>query len=211
MARDGVWRTEVPKAIPTNTVNLTGASRADLAVRCQDDATITVANTVVANVYADSTLPSDTSVSPFNGGNTWKSNRPTYLRDLRDVPNNQLNSETVRMGARTINGSKFDHMVPTFELPADKVQSWGLNGARQHPFHLHIYHIQADGTCGDYEDGEFYDVISENCQLRFDLNAATSSVFVGKTIMHCHVLEHEDQGAMGWLKVVNPTLMNHTQ
>jgi FtsP/CotA-like multicopper oxidase with cupredoxin domain len=205
MARDGVWRTEVPKAIPTNTVNLTGASRADLAVRCQGDATITVANTVVANVYADDALPSDTTVSPFDSGNTWMSNRPVYLRDLRDVPNNQLNTETVRMGARTINGSKFDMETPTFELPADKVQSWGLNGARQHPFHLHIYHIQADGTCGDYEDGEFYDVISENCQLRFDLNAATSSVFVGKTIMHCHVLEHEDQGAMGWLKVVNPT------
>ena len=108
------------------------------------------------------------------------------------------------MGARTINGSKFDHMVPTFELPADKVQAWGLNGARQHPFHLHIYHMQADGGCGDYEDGEFYDVISENCDLRFDLNAETSSVFAGKTIMHCHILEHEDQGAMGWLKVVGP-------
>jgi FtsP/CotA-like multicopper oxidase with cupredoxin domain len=202
LARDGVWRTEAPKAIPTNTINLTGASRADLAVRCSDDATIAVGNTPVANVYADGS--GNSSPNPFGPSGTWSAERPTYLQDLRDVPNNQLNTETVRMGARTINGSKFDHMVPTFELPADKVQSWGLNGARQHPFHLHIYHIQVDGGCGDYEDGEFYDVISENCDLRFNLNAGTSSVYAGKTIMHCHILEHEDQGAMGWLKVVGP-------
>jgi FtsP/CotA-like multicopper oxidase with cupredoxin domain len=202
LARDGVWRTTAPKAIPTNTINLTGASRADLAVRCSGDASITVANTPVASVFADGA--GNRAPNPFGPSGTWSADRPDYLRDLRDIPNNQLNTETVRMGARTINGSKFDHMVPTFELPADKVQSWGLNGARQHPFHLHIYHMQADGTCGEYEDGEFYDVISENCQLRFDLNAETSSVFSGKTIMHCHILEHEDQGAMGWLKVVGP-------
>jgi FtsP/CotA-like multicopper oxidase with cupredoxin domain len=206
LARDGVWRTTAPKAIPTNTVNLTGASRADLAVRCSGDATITVGNTAVANVYADgagSAYPNPFGTADGSIG-TWSADRPTYLRDLRDFGNNDVNTETVRMGARTINGSKFDAAVPTFELLADKVQVWGLNGARQHPFHLHVYHMQADGTCGEYEDGEFYDVISENCDLRFDLNAGSSTVYEGKTIMHCHVLEHEDQGAMGWLKVIAP-------
>jgi FtsP/CotA-like multicopper oxidase with cupredoxin domain len=202
LARDGVWRTTAPKAIPTNTIKLTGASRADLAVRCSGDATITVGNTPVANVFADGA--GNTAPNPFGPGGTWSADRPDYLRDLRDIPNNQLNTETVRMGARTINGSKFEMDIPTFELPADKVQAWGLNGARNHPFHLHVYHMQADGTCGEYEDGEFYDVISENCDLRFDLNAGTSTVYEGRTIMHCHILEHEDQGAMGWLNVVGP-------
>ena len=58
MARDGVWRTAAPMALVNNTISLTGASRADLAVRCSADSTITVGNTVVANIYADANLPS---------------------------------------------------------------------------------------------------------------------------------------------------------
>ena len=112
------------------------------------------------------------------------------------------NTETVRMGARTINGSKFEKAVPTFSVTADGVQEWTLKGATNHPFHLHIYHVQMDGACGEFEDGEYYDVVANNCTLRFDLNTATSNVYEGRTIMHCHILEHEDQGAMGWLEVL---------
>ena len=53
LARDGVWRTSAPKDLPTRTVNLTGASRADLAVRCSADSDIKVDNTTVANVLVD--------------------------------------------------------------------------------------------------------------------------------------------------------------
>jgi FtsP/CotA-like multicopper oxidase with cupredoxin domain len=198
MARDGVWRTTAPRAISNNTINLTGASRADIAVRCAGDATISVANTVVANVFADGA--GDAGPSPYDNGQPWSANRPSYLRDLRDdVPDN---TETVRMGARTINGSKFQHDIPTFELPADGLQAWSLNGARNHPFHLHVYHVQMDGACGNFEDGEYYDVVADNCSLLFDLDTRTSTIYAGRTIMHCHILEHEDQGAMGWLKVV---------
>jgi FtsP/CotA-like multicopper oxidase with cupredoxin domain len=198
LARDGVWRTTAPRAIANNTINLTGASRADIAVRCMGDATISVANTVVANVFADGT--GDTTVGPFDNGEPWSATRPDYLRDLRDdVPDN---TETVRMGARTINGSKFDHDVATFEVTPDGLQAWALNGARNHPFHLHVYHVQVDGGCGEFEDGEYYDVVAENCDLLFDLDTRTSTIYAGRTIMHCHILEHEDQGAMGWLKVL---------
>lgn len=200
MARDGVWRTEVPRSITTNSLVLTGASRADIAVRCSGDATISVGNTDVANVYADGVGATGPNPYDTDGASPWLSDRPAYLRDLRDEVVD--NTETVRMGARTINGSKFDHDVATFSVTADGLQEWGLNGAGQHPFHLHIYHVQADGDCGEYEDGEYYDVVSNNCTLRFDLDTATSNVYEGRTIMHCHVLEHEDQGAMGWLDVL---------
>jgi FtsP/CotA-like multicopper oxidase with cupredoxin domain len=198
MARDGVWRTTAPRAIANNTINLTGASRADIAVRCSGDATISVANSVVANIFADGS--GNTVVSPYDNGQPWSASRPDYLRDLRDeVPDN---TETVRMGARTINGSRFDHDVATFELTPDGLQAWSLNGARNHPFHLHVYHVQMDGTCGEFEDGEYYDVVSENCNMLFDLDTRTSTIYAGRTIMHCHILQHEDQGAMGWLKVL---------
>jgi len=106
------------------------------------------------------------------------------------------------MGARTVNGSKFDINVPTFTTVADGVQEWNVKGATNHPFHLHVYHFQAQENCGDYEAGEYYDTIAAACNIRFDLNPATSTVYEGKTIMHCHILDHEDQGAMGWMNVI---------
>lgn len=67
---------------------------------------------------------------------------------------------------------------------------------------MHIYHVQIDGSCADYEDGEYYDVVANNCNILFDLDETSSSVYEGRTIMHCHILEHEDQGAMGWTDVL---------
>jgi len=108
----------------------------------------------------------------------------------------------VNMGARTINGSKFDMNVPTFTIPTGQVQDWTIKGAGAHPFHLHVYHFQMNGACGSFEDGEYYDTLAGSpCSTRFDLNPTTSSVYDGTTAMHCHILDHEDQGAMGWSDV----------
>ena len=87
------------------------------------------------------------------------------------------------------------------------MQEWNIKGATNHPFHLHVYHFQALSGCGgDFEEGEYYDTMAGSCSVRFDLNAATSSPYEGRTIMHCHILEHEDQGAMTWMDVVGGTL-----
>ncbi len=210
MARDGVWRTEVPKVLTTNSLNLTGASRADLAVRCSTDSTIQVGATVVGHIYADGTADPLPNPWAADGTSTWLSQRPAYLRDLRGTT--PADTETINMGARTINGAKFDPNVPTFSLPAAGVEQFSLKGATNHPYHLHVYHVQIQGACGDYENGEYYDTVAANCTLRFDLSPATSTVYDGRTIMHCHILEHEDQGAMGWLDVIGglppPTFPN---
>lgn len=200
LARDGVWRTEVPKTLATNSITLTGASRADIAVRCVADSIINLGSETMAQVFVDGTA--DSSAHPYDtdGTSTWFSQRPSYLRDLRSEP--LAGTATIRMGARTINGSKFDKDVPNISLNADGVYEWSLRGATNHPFHLHIYHVQVNGSCGEFEDGEFYDVIASSCDIRFDLNPATTSVYDGRTIMHCHILAHEDQGAMGWLDVL---------
>ncbi len=200
MARDGVWRTVTPKALPENTIELTGASRADLAVRCSADSTITVDNTVVANIYADgvSTKP---DVGPYSNGATggaWSALRPSYLQDLRaETPNF---TRKISMGARSINGDKYDEYVPAFNIEPG-IQEWNIKGATNHPFHLHVYHQQVQGDCGSggaFEDGEWYDTIAGSCLVRFDTNPQTTTAYDGRTIMHCHILEHEDQGAMIW-------------
>jgi FtsP/CotA-like multicopper oxidase with cupredoxin domain len=199
LARDGVWRTSAPKDLTTDSMKLTGASRVDIAVRASSDFSIKVGKKTVANVIVSGVA--DTSVHPYaeDGVSMWSAKRPDYLRDLRGITD--VNKETISMGARTINGGKFDHDVPAFTLSADKTQEWTLKGANMHPFHLHIYHMQMIGDTGEYEDGEYYDTIAANSVIRFDLNAQTSTVYSGTTIMHCHILDHEDQGAMTWADV----------
>ncbi len=203
MARDGVWRTEVPKALPDGKVTLTGASRADLAVRCNADSTITVGGVQVANVLVDTSVAADPGPSPYASSGTtetWPSARPAYLRDLRNEIDN-IETQTIRMGARTILGRKFDELEPNLikDSTPGLIQEWSINGATNHPFHLHIYHVQVQGDCGPYEDGEYYDVIAGNCDLRFDMSP--SEAYEGRTIFHCHILQHEDQGAMAWMQV----------
>jgi FtsP/CotA-like multicopper oxidase with cupredoxin domain len=202
MARDGVWRTVAPLALAGNTIELTGASRADLAVRCSNDSTITVDNTVVANIFADPNLPADLTVGPYSDGatgTTWSAIRPGYLRDLRGEAADD--ARKISMGARTVNGEKFDAFIPSFNIDVPGIQEWNIKGATNHPFHLHVYHYQMQGACGSggaFEDGEYYDTIAGSCLVRFDTDPTTTTAYDGRTIMHCHILEHEDQGAMIW-------------
>ena len=69
MARDGVWRTEVPKLLPTNSISLTGASRADLAVNCTANSNISVGGLQVASINVDQGN-ADSGPSPFNAEDT---------------------------------------------------------------------------------------------------------------------------------------------
>jgi FtsP/CotA-like multicopper oxidase with cupredoxin domain len=202
LARDGVWRTEAPLVLSNNSIDITGASRADLAVRCSADSILNVNNTTVANIFADANLPANSTVGPWDGGatgGTWSAVRPAYLRDLRGETD--VETRSVNMGARTISGSKWDPDVPNFSIPAGSVQELTIKGATQHPYHQHVYHMQMQGACGAFEDGEYYDTIAGSCSARFDLSGA-SSVYDGKAVMHCHILSHEDQGAMGWMDII---------
>jgi len=160
-----------------------------------------VGSSQVASIIVDNQAP-DIAPSPFNENDTtWLSDRPNYLQDLRaDTPDHQ---DTINMGARTVAGRKWDHAVPNFTLNTNGVQEFNLKGATNHPFHLHVYHVQVQGNCGDFEDGEYYDVVAGNCTIRFNLTPETA--YEGRTVMHCHILEHEDQGAMGWADVLGGT------
>ena len=196
LARDGVWRTLIPGSLTNNKIELTGASRADFAVRVTGTSWIKIDNTTVANISTSGTPNPLPHPYAADGVSTWSAIRPPYLRDLRTE--NNVHNQDVSMGARTINAVKFNHMVPTFTLPAGQVQNFNLSGANMHPFHMHVYHVQAQQSANGFEAGEYYDVVAASMNLRFDLNNTTSSVFNGMTILHCHILDHEDRGAMGW-------------
>jgi hypothetical protein len=188
LARDGVWRTDGPKELTTKSIKLTAASRADFAVRCTADSTLKVGNQVVANIVADSSLPLIGGSAPFDYN--WKVDpRPNYLRDLWNEP--AVSIDPMSLGARRINGELFDEHFPLYSWDCNSgIHELSLS-ANAHPFHMHVDHVQTMGCGGDYEDGERYDTVQGNCQVRFELDSSFSPT--GPYILHCHILEHEGE------------------
>ena len=107
------------------------------------------------------------------------------------------------MTAAQINGNSFDPEVSlagTWDY--DSIQEWTISNSGAHPYHLHVYHMQAVGSgCdgGVHDQGEYYDTISapSNCVVRFHMID-----YGGSVMMHCHVLKHEDNGSMTWVDVI---------
>jgi hypothetical protein len=151
---------------------------------------------------------SSSGPSPYdNGATSWEprsSVSPThYLADMRSmVPHGYL---SFSLSAAHINGQSWDPETPYDVLEFDKFYEVEMSDSGAHPlFHLHVYHMQVvtPGGCQDHEEGQFYDTISARgtCTVRI----STRDIGVGgRTVYNCHVLAHEDHGAMGWVHVQN--------
>lgn len=197
VAHDGVFRSRVPSE-PIQAYSLTGASRVDLAVKCTGagrSALLSYAGTKLA--FFNVTSGPATRASPFDlQGNSWAPVRPYYLKDLTSAEVD--NHYSVRLSSSQVNGKHWDPNVPLTDIPFDTVQEWNLLSAYSHPFHMHLYHVQvvSPSGCGSHEYGEWYDTVGADCTVRF------RAADIGeRCILHCHVLAHEDMGAMGWVNV----------
>lgn len=81
----------------------------------------------------------------------------------------------------------------------------GATGA--HPYHQHIWHFQVTdlngAEAGDPEImrvGEWRDVVPAPAPLGVTIRTNTVD-FTGETILHCHILQHEDRGMMGLYEI----------
>jgi len=105
--------------------------------------------------------------------------------------------------AFSINGRTFDHERVDVRTRLDDVEIWEIvNGTgMDHPMHLHTYPFQVLSRNGTRESRTAWkDVVNVETQGRVEL-AVPLSDFGGKTVYHCHIVEHEDLGMMGVLEV----------
>ncbi|OFI38197.1 copper oxidase [Arthrobacter sp. SW1] len=103
----------------------------------------------------------------------------------------------------TINGRRFNPARTDIAAAAGSVEEWTLlnNTPMDHPFHLHVWPMQPVE-----EDGlplgtvRFQDVVNvpsgRSVKVRISFND-----FTGRTVYHCHILDHEDLGMMGVIEV----------
>lgn len=204
VAYDGVWRSQVPRLSTVSSFQLTGSSRADLAIRCSQSSGIwyDVKNTRgTPIVQLDVSGSGSSSPSPYadeGTGSQWVPTRPTYLEN--NLPSAGSNTYSISMSGAQINGQSWDAANSITSFPYNSLQQWSVSGSGAHPFHLHLYHMQiaSSGGCGTmFEEGQYYDTLSTTtCVVRF-----RTVDIGGRMVMHCHVLGHEDNGAMVWADV----------
>ena len=191
IAYDGVYTSKVPLESITGIGNvITGASRIDLAVKCDGPlAYLKYSGKLIAEIKISATS-GDESYTPFcNGGGTWTPRSPHHPTTLQDVAIDPGNTFPIGMTASQINGAVWDPVNPLVERPFDSVQEWTLSGTNAHPYHQHLYHMQPQQDCGHHKQYEWYDTIaaSGDCVVRFHM-----ADIGGRCVFHCHVLSHED-------------------
>lgn len=103
-----------------------------------------------------------------------------------------------------INGRAFDHQRVDTQVKLGSVEDWVIinKAGMDHPFHLHTNAFQVVSRNGQPEPlSAWQDVVNvppyETVRIRIPFRD-----FAGKTVYHCHILDHEDQGMMGIVEMV---------
>lgn len=121
-------------------------------------------------------------------------------RDLREASVDRARTVTLAMGmgmSFTIDGRAFDGARIDHEVEQGTVEEWTLRNTSTmaHPFHLHTWPMQLmnDDRKGPVDVRDVVDVpAGEEVTVRIAFDHHS-----GRTVYHCHILDHEDLGMMG--------------
>jgi len=209
VASDGIWHSVVPfddePPVTNYSFQMTGSSRGDFAIRCNSYSLESINILFGGKLTAIINIKSGTTTSNLRNNDDeligrWVPNRPASIRSMisEQVPEqNILNIEVTR---DSINGKIWDPDVPLQSLAFNEVYQFELPNTQNHPFHIHLYHMQVmtPNGCGPHLEGEFYDTISAAgpCTVRF-----LTADFGQRLVVHCHVMFHSDLGSMAWFDV----------
>lgn len=135
---------------------------------------------------------------------------PTQLLPVSSLPEPQTVREfTLNHGMHQgmvflINGKAYEHNRIDTQVPVGTTEDWIITntGTMAHPFHVHVNKFQVISSNNQPAPyAAWKDVVSvspgESVRIRIPFRDYT-----GKTVYHCHILDHEDLGMMGILEIV---------
>ena len=147
--------------------------------------------------------------------------RPPYVMDLQSVTADETFAMSLAGGEGapcTFQDGAGNTQCMTYEsneaymyMSAEKVQEWSVS-VNNHPLHIHINPYQVISVTGNgnpdlanwHQPGDWYDTFLGSGTVRF-----RTDTFLGKVVMHCHLLEHEDEGCMAVAMII-PNATNLT-
>lgn len=134
------------------------------------------------------------------------------MRDLKDIPDPGANNRTFTL-KNSDDPKNLIYTINDHVFRADRieritlgsVEQWALKSSRgTHPFHIHVNPFQVQVA---YPDGSNPWVWRDTLFIAPNRPATIRSRFVGftgKTVLHCHNLQHEDQGMMQAICIEDP-------
>ena len=135
-------------------------------------------------------------------------------RELRSTTPDRTRTLTLAMGGMggmggsgarsfTIDGRSFDPTRIDQHVTAGTIEEWTIfnTSPMDHPFHLHVWPMQilrvGSETIGP---AVWQDVVNVPAQNSTTVRIAFDDI-TGTTVFHCHILDHEDLGMMGLIRV----------
>lgn len=167
------------------------------------------------NAYYSDTLQSLLTVEIAGSGD--EMNIPTDLPPrapelIKDVSEDELMGQRetdfliATKDGRTqfmVNGEEFAHNRVNETLLLDSADQWRIKGGMQgHPYHIHINPFQVWNFNGrDLDKPMWKDVAYIKDTVDGAYLRSRYVNFVGDFVLHCHILDHEDQGMMQFIRI----------
>jgi len=153
--------------------------------------------------------------------------RPCYLADLTGatVPNGQSGELNLQGAGRVVqwggqgtsmtydnvhaNGGTMADWPALTTFQVGSVYELTVTGVNAHPLHLHVIPFQITAMPADSYNGGYFQVGDWHDTLMISETGGGSQVtvrqqtdvFTGKMVVHCHILEHEDEGMMAYISI----------
>lgn len=99
----------------------------------------------------------------------------------------------------TIDGKKFDAARVDQKVTVGAIEEWTIrnDSPMDHPFHLPVWPMQLIADNGEsVETPTWLDVVNVPARGEVTVRIAFDD-YGGRTVYHCHILDHEDRGMMG--------------
>ena len=136
---------------------------------------------------------------------------PTTFAPMEDLTDSPIGARRTIVfsedaaGNLFINGKVFDPNRVDVRARLNTVEEWTIRNTsgEQHPFHIHTNAFQVMSINGRPNRAlSWQDTV--NLPVRGEVTVRMKFTdFTGKTVYHCHILNHEDKGMMAVLEIVN--------
>ena len=219
LAKDGVYIRDFPRQIDFAPIPAGG--RADIMVRCHKEgehAVLDFDDQVILRVQVSGETVASQDLEP------WTPEYPDYLRDLRNEEPSEGCSCFTKLGgnchvsesddAFCMNRLPFDPNLFIHQVYLGAVVERRLINVDGHPYHQHVYPYQiiseldeddeiSEAQKNYFRRGDWHDVLMiEDMELDAVVRYHPT-VHTGRIMLHCHRLNHEDQGMMAQENVVS--------
>jgi len=221
LAKDGIYINDYPRDLKSFPIPPSG--RADIMVRCKKEGTYTVTHggegiELFTIVSEGQRVESEEPTANHFNSTLWMNNLPPYLQDVQYKPVGSgcscpTSLAFIKGVGVVINEKKYQRYKSVHTIKLGEVIERNLTGVSFHPYHQHVYPFQLtkgfdknetqdiskDPTHdGYFKHGDWHDVIKTGMPGNDDeitIKYHPQTVH-GKMMIHCHLLQHEDQGMM---------------